>query len=84
MSDRYSFTDPDGDTLQVISRDGQPRIIVSDSCDGHSTGVTITPDEFPGVVAALHQAAGLPVPYLLAPDQVGDGWVHVTGTRGAA
>lgn len=80
----FTYTSPDGDRLDVISSDGELKLASSDACDGHNTYITVEPSALPDLVAALYRAAGLPVPFLLSPDEVGDGWVHVTGTRGAA
>lgn len=82
MTSPYSFTDPDGDRMLVMGIDGEIAIHVYDGTG--DACVKVTADRFPEILAAMYRAARLPVPFLLAPDEVGDGWVHVTGTRGAA
>lgn len=81
----YSYTDPNGDRIEVYpSAEGGARVVAYDACDGHSTSVTIDPDEAPEFVAALYRATGRTVPVMINPAEVASEWVNVPGTRGAA
>jgi len=84
MTAVYSFTDRDGDSIEVHSSPDGPRIVAYDACDGHSTNVTVDPAELPEFVAAVYRAAGQDAPVMINPAEVAEDWVHVTGTRGAA
>jgi hypothetical protein len=78
----YSFTDQDGNHLHVSPGAGAAAVGVMDrNGEAH---INVKAAALPDLVASLYEAAGLKAPFLLSPDEVGDGWVHVTGTRGAA
>lgn len=80
----YSYTDSKGDRLEVHPSPDGPRLVAYDTCDGHSTTITIDPAELPEFVAAVYRASSQDAPVMLNPARVAEEWVHVTGTRGAA
>ena len=86
MSDRYSYTDPDGDRLEVSpSRDGHAvNITTIPAGSRRRTTVTVPAWKLGDLVAALYRDAGETVPVMINPAEVAEDWVHVTGTRGAA
>lgn len=82
----FSFTDHDGDRLQVVpSRDGAAANLLSTAPDGgRPVCVTVRAWRLPDLVAAMYEAAGETVPVMIHPDRVADGWVHLPRKAGAA
>lgn len=79
----YLYTDPDGDTLEVVPAPGGFRLVAADERDGHRTCIEIDETCLDEVVAAMYRAAGRPAPLTL--EHTGhDDWARVTGTAGAA
>lgn len=82
----YVFTDRDGDYLLVTpSRDGDGvDVTVTEAKTRTRTMVTIPAGRLADVVAGLYRQAGRPVPVLIDPDEVADGWVKLDRNGGAA
>ena len=77
MTELYTFTDPDGDSL-TVEQDGDNALITIRQEDDE---VAVLVPRFQiqeaaaGIVTALYEAAGLPVPDLMRPvDEAEDTW----------
>lgn len=81
----YSYTDPDGDRLEILPAAGAAiKLAAHDTSDDARTNIVVLVADLDEFVTEMYKAAGLPVPLKLMRDEVDDGWRHVTGTRGAA
>lgn len=86
MTGPYVFTDPSGDYLLAQpSKDGDGvDVMVTEVKTRRRTMVKIPARRLSELVTGLYQQAGQPVPVLINPDEVADGWVKLDRNGGAA
>jgi hypothetical protein len=81
----YSYTDPDGDRLEILpTAGGAIKLAAHDTSDDTRTNIVVLVADLDEFVTEMYRAAGLPAPLFLVRDEADDGWHRVTGTRGAA
>ena len=73
MTSNFAYTDPDGNTLELVASQGAPAavLIATDVASGSVAAIRLKLQDIPAAVTAMYEAAG------------SDDWRPVAGRTGA-
>lgn len=84
MNGNYVATGKDGGYLTVAAAGDAVDLTVTEPGTYARATVKFPAWKLADLVAAMYRRAGLPVPVLVDPDEVADGWVKLDRTGGAS